>query len=215
MIKKYKKTILLTSLLNLVPMVVGLLLWNRLPEQVVVHWDINGTPDGWAGKAVMVFGMPLIMLALNWVCLFATAADPRQKDQSAKPMNLVLWIVPVLNFVCCGMVYGDALSMEINTNTVMFTLLGLLFIVIGNYLPKCKQSYTLGIRLPWTLHSEANWNATHRFTGRLWVIGGVLLWLCVFLVEKAYLWGLLVIGVLLVVPPVVYSYLYYKRFDKQ
>jgi uncharacterized membrane protein len=211
MIKKYLKTMLITSAVILIPMVVGLLLWNRLPEEMVVHWGINSTPNGWGSRGMVVFGIPLFMLALQWVCMLATTADPKIKDQGTKPMKLVLWICPVLCFFCCFVVYAQALGLKLDVDTVALVLMGILFIVIGNYLPKCKQSYTLGIKLPWTLASEANWNATHRFSGRIWVIGGVLFLLCVFLPKGALVWAMAILLPLMIVPTVVYSYLYYKK----
>ena len=59
--------------------------------------------------------------------------------------------------------------------------IGVLFMIIGNYLPKCKQNYTMGIKLPWTLDDEENWNRTHRFAGFLWVAGGVVIAINAFL----------------------------------
>ena len=80
--------------------------------------------------------------------------------------------------------------------------------VIGNYLPKCKQNYTLGIKLPWTLDDEENWNRTHRFAGFLWVVGGVLIAINAFLEWE---WLFLVVVFAMVLIPAIYSYLYYKK----
>ena len=83
-------------------------------------------------------------------------------------------------------------------------------ILIGNYLPKTKQSYTMGIKLPWTLHSEENWNRTHRMAGFLWVIGGTLMVL-ISLLHLWQVWMMLVIITVMVLVPTVYSYLLYKK----
>ena len=88
-------------------------------------------------------------------------------------------------------------------------LIGLLFIVIGNYMPKTKQSYTMGIKLPWTLASEENWNRTHRLAGFLWVIGGVY-----FLAMTFIGWSLVAFLIplaVMVLVPAVYSYLLYRK----
>jgi hypothetical protein len=97
----------------------------------------------------------------------------------------------------------------------MAIMVGMLFVIIGNYLPKCKQSYTLGIKLPWTLNSEANWNATHRIGGKVWMLGGLLLTQCVFLPKN--LLGVVILLILpaLVLVPVVYSFVYYNRQEKK
>ena len=76
MIKKNKGALILTSLVLLVPILVGLLLWDRLPEQIPSHWGINGEVDGWSSKAFAVFGFPCILLAMHWVCVLISSADP-------------------------------------------------------------------------------------------------------------------------------------------
>ena len=76
MIKKYKKTLIISSLTLLIPVIVGLLLWNRLPEQIIIHWGLNNTPDGWAGKELVVFGLPVLLLAAQWVGVLLTSLDP-------------------------------------------------------------------------------------------------------------------------------------------
>jgi uncharacterized membrane protein len=92
--------------------------------------------------------------------------------------------------------------------------MGVTFLYIGNYMPKCKQNFTLGIKLPWTLNSEANWNATHRLAGKVWMAAGVLFLLCIFLPKPALMLALLIILPVMVLVPLVYSYLYYKKHDE-
>lgn len=214
LIKKYFSTMIAASLVILIPLVVGLLLWNRLPEQITVHWGLNNTPDGWTGKAFVVFGLPGLMLVAQWVGVLLTSLDPKVKNADGKPMKLVLWLIPAISLVVCGVIYGYALGLNFNMDNVALLLVGLLFVIIGNYLPKCKQSYTLGIKLPWTLKSEANWNATHRFGGKVWMLGGLLLTQCVFLPKNLLGVAIFVIMPALVLIPVVYSFLYHKREQK-
>ena len=87
-------------------------------------------------------------------------------------------------------------------------LLGLIFIAIGNYLPKCKQNYTIGIKIPWTLASEENWNRTHRFAGWVWVGGGVVMLLSGFL---GIFWLTLVPAIIMAAVPLIYSYILHKK----
>lgn len=89
---------------------------------------------------------------------------------------------------------------------------GLIFIVIGNYLPKCRHNYTVGIRLPWTLDNEDNWNHTHRFAGYVWIIAGVVTLLSVFLSHAAVVWVAAIFVASL--SPLVYSFVYAKRHGK-
>lgn len=208
MIKKNKGLVITTTLVCLLPVLAGLLLWNRLPEQIPSHWNYQGVIDGWSSKCFTVFFIPLLILAMHWVCLAVTAIDPRSENISAKSLALVLWISPVMSVVVGTLMYGTALGMEMNVDRVMPMAMGLLFVIIGNYLPKCRQNYSIGIKVPWTLHNEDNWNATHRFGGRLWVVGGL-----VTLAAALLGYPLVIFPVLptLGLAPMVYSYLYYKK----
>ena len=212
LIKKYMRTLIISSLVLLIPVVVGLLLWNKLPDPMPSHWDIHGEVDGWSSKAFTVFGLPALMLAMQWVCLFACTADPKYQNYNPKMLKLALWICPAIGLILCGMVYPQAMGYSVPIEVIMPLLVGVLFIIVGNWLPKCQQTYTMGIKLPWTFASEENWNATHRFSGKIWVIGGIITMLTAFF---GSFWLLMVILVLMVILPTVYSYLYYRNHEKE
>ena len=212
MIKKYLRTLIISSLVLLIPVIVGLLLWNQLPDRVPSHWDINGDVDAWSSKGFAVFGMPALMLALQWICVIASMADPKYKNFNTKMLKLVLWTCPAISLIVNGMVYCAALGFELPIEIIMPLLVGAMFIAVGNWLPKCRQTYTMGIKLPWTLASEENWNATHRFGGKVWVVGGIVTMLTSLF---GNFWILMVILVIMVVLPTVYSYLYYRNHEKE
>jgi len=211
MLKKYKKTLILTTILLLLPMVVGLLLWNRLPEQVPIHWNIEGEVDGWGSRAMLVFFLPLFMIAIQWICILATAADPKNKQQADKPIRLVLWLVPVISLITHGATYAAALGLTVEVQQLMLPVLGIVFILIGNYLPKCRRNYTIGIKIPWTLHDDENWTKTHRLAGILWTVGGVLILPTVFLPTKYSFVVFMAIVLTMTLIPMVYSYLLYRK----
>ena len=208
MIKKNMKTLIITSIILLLPILAGLMLWGKLPEQVPSHWNVNGEVDGWSSKTFFVFGLPGIMLAVQWLCVLVTGADPKKANHSGKVMQLILWIIPVLTVVLSAFTYMAALGQEVRVEIIMPVLVGLMLTIIGNYLPKCKQSYTVGIKLPWTLHSKENWNRTHRLAGRLWVVGGIGIMLTAFF---GSFWILLAIMLVMVLVPTVYSYLLHRK----
>lgn len=211
MLKKYKKTLIVTTILLLLPMLAGLLLWNRLPEQVPMHWNFEGEVDGWGSRAMLVFFLPLFMIAIQWICIFATAADPKNKQQADKPIRLVLWLVPVISFITHGATYAAALGLTVEIQQLMIPVLGIVFILIGNYLPKCRRNYTIGIKIPWTLHDDENWTKTHRLAGILWTVGGVLILPTAFLPTKYSFVVLMVIVLTMTLVPTVYSYLLYRK----
>ena len=212
MIKKYKKTLIISSLVLLIPVIVGLLLWDRLPDPMPSHWNIHGEVDGWSSKAFTVFGLPVLMLALQWVCVLASMADPKHRNYNHKMMKLALWICPAIGLILCCMVYPQAMGYSVPMEVIMPLLMGVLFIVIGNWLPKCQQTYTMGIKLPWTFASEKNWNATHRFGGKIWVIGGIITVLTAF---WGNFWILIVVLTAIAILPTLYSYLYYRNHEKE
>ena len=208
MIKKHWKTLLITSLITLLPIVVGLLLWNRLPDKMPTHWDVQGVVDGWSSKPFAVFGLPCIMLAIQWLCALGTAADPKKANHSEKVLHLILWIIPVLSVVLFTITYAAALGKQVPIEVITPVLMGLIFAIIGNYLPKCKQNYTIGIKIPWTLNSEENWNKTHRFAGILWVICGIIIMLTGFF---GGFWIFFGITLLMVLAPMLYSYILHRK----
>ncbi len=212
MIKRHLKTLIITSIVILLPMAFGLCAWNHLPERIATHWGVDGNPDGWSGRGFAVFGLPLFMLAMQWLCTVFTSFDPKNnKGQNAKPMTMVLWLIPAISVVVNAIVYAIAFGLQWRVEMIMPLFMGVLFMVIGNYMPKCRQNHTLGIRLPWTLDDEGNWNATHRFAGRVWVIGGVLVAVCALIPLAAMVWVMLALIFALVILPCVYSYRYYQR----
>ena len=211
MVKRYKKALLLSSVVILLPILAGLILWNRLPSRMPTHWGFGGTVDGWSGKAFAVFGLPLILLAVHWLCVWGTSLDSGNRDQNRKVTGLVLWICPVLSWFTSGIMYAAALDVEVDFVRVTLLLIGIMFVVIGNYLPKCKQNHTIGIRIPWTLNDEENWNATHRVGGRIWVAGGAVLLAGCALPEKFAVTLMIVLLPVLTVAPILYSWLYHKK----
>ena len=208
MIKKNLKVLIITSLISLLPILAGVFLWNRLPEQIPSHWNVSGEIDGWSSKPFAVFGMPLIMLAFQWVCVLATGADPKNANHSEKVVHLVLWIIPVINIVLSVITYAVALGQEVRVEVIMPVLIGLVLAIVGNYLPKCKQNYTIGIKIPWTLNSEENWNKTHRFAGWLWTICGLVIMLTGFL---GGFWIFFGVVLLMVLAPCIYSYILHRK----
>ncbi len=212
MLKNQKAKLIITSAIILIPILIGLLLWNRLPDQVVTHWDANGVPSGWSSKLFAVVGLPLFLLFVHWMCIIATKADPKSANHPLKIMTLVYWICPAVSIFCMGSVYAEALGYQVKMNQTGSFFVGLVFIVIGNYLPKCKHNYTVGIKVPWTLNSEENWNRTHRFAGPLWVICGILFMVLTFIGYPLLSVALIFTAAFL---PMIYSYLYYRNHERK
>ena len=208
MIKKHLKLLILTSVVILLPIVAGVALWNRLPDLLPIHWNTAGEVDKYYAKPIVVFVMPLALLALHWVAALITANDPKRQNQSEKTRQLVFWIVPALGVFLSAVIYATALGTGVKVEMVLPVFFGILFIVMGYYLPKCRLWFTIGIKLPWTLASEENWNKTHLLAGRVWVGGGVLFLIAGFL---SVIWILPIVAVPMVLIPLIYSFILHRK----
>ncbi len=211
MLKNNRKILVLTSLVILLPILAGLILWKGLPDAIATHWNVAGVADGWSGKMFSIFGLPLLFLTFHWICAIITFADPKNKNQSPKVYSMVLWILPVASILSSGFIYTNALGYEINPQCLTSGILGIMFIVFGNYFPKCKQNSTIGIKIKWTLLNEENWNRTHRFASKLWFIGGLIILLTSIMPETVAFTSMLLVLLLLAIVPMLYSYLLYRK----
>lgn len=211
MIKNNKWKLLISSVIIVLPALAGLILWDKLGSQMAIHWGMDGAADGFGSRGFAVLGLPAILLALHWLGVAVTARDHKNKPQSPKVISLVLWICPLISLIACGTIYAAAFDRAPDALRLPLVLIGVIFIVIGNYLPKCRRNRTIGIKVIWALENEENWNATHRFAGRIWVAGGVLMLAAMLLSDKAALTILAVITIAVCALSVGFSYTYYRR----
>ena len=205
MLKANKKTLIIASIVILLPVLIGIVLWNRLPDRMAIHFGMNNEAEGYSSRAVAVFGLPLFLLAVEWLCAAVMANDPKKQNISPKMFSFSLWIAPVISLITAAAMYSFNLGYQVNFTFAVELMLGVLFIIIGNYLPKARQNYTMGIKIPWTLANEENWNLTHRLAGYLWVIGGILM-VIVSLTGTGGAGWLILIVALTVLIPCIYSY---------
>ncbi len=195
-VQKNKGRLFASSAVILLPAVAGLSLW-------VVH--------GWSGTAAVLLLFPLPVFALHWVCVWMTLRDPQNGSQDKKALWMAFWLCPVLSLLFGAVWAAEALNVPSVFFQVQPFVLGLLLIAVGNFLPKCRQNRTLGVKLPWTLASEENWNATHRFAGKLWVVSGAGMSFASFLPETATA-AICVTGIVAAaLLPVGYSYVFSRR----
>jgi uncharacterized membrane protein len=147
-----------------------------LPEQVAVHWNYKGVPNGFEDKRHGAFVLPGVMIAFYVLRMVLPKIDPKSNNYQRfqgtydRLMNGILLFLFFIQVVVITSGFG-----KINPKYVVPELVGLLFIFIGDLSPKFKPNYFLGIRTPWTLYSEDVWKKTHRFGGKVFVILGLLL----------------------------------------
>lgn len=197
MILKFKKTLFFASLACLLPIPVGIALWNLFPDEAV-----TGT---W------IAAVPLSMLAAMWLCVGASALDKSNQNKNEKIHKLILWVIPFLSCVMSGIMYAILLRLDFSPMVWTMVPMGLLFVGIGNYMPKTRMNATMGIKTKHTYSSEANWNATHRLAGKTWFIGGLAIMLSSLLPHAIAIPVMLVCFAVMILVPMVYSYRFYLK----
>ena len=204
-VKINKKLLLFTSILILLSSLVGCVFWDQLPEKMPTHFNLLGQADGYNHKVFAIFGLPALMLLMHWLLLFLMIKDPKSSNISSKIQLLIYWIIPFVSCLSMISIYGESLGYSMMSGILAQIFMGVLMIVIGNYLPKTHRNYIIGIRLPWTLENDKNWRKTHRLAGKIWVFGGLLLFLNSFVQLYVY-WVFFLTLFFVVIIPSVYSY---------
>ena len=203
--KTNKKLLLLTSIVILFPMFWGLMIWSQLPNQISIHFNIADQADNFQPKPLVVFGLPIFLLLVHLFVIFMIGRDPKNRTMNEKMVKVNHWLTPIVSLSISYLIYSKALGSTTNPSVFVSVLLVLIFVIMGNYMPKLKVNHTVGIRLPWTLQSEDNWQKTHRLAGKLWVLGGLIL-----LLESGiqfavpYVMGIVILTIVLI--PILYSY---------
>lgn len=213
MLKRNKGVLIITTLITVLPILVGLILWDQLPDQMATHFNFAGEADGWSGKTFAVIGLPMVLVGTHLICTLATLADPKKQNIGDKMFRLVLWICPVLSIFVNGGVYLYSLGFPVDMGRICMIMVSVVFLIVGNYMPKCRQNYTVGVKTPWALADVENWNKTHRLAGWLWILSGVLMGIAAFLnkMNMAIMLGLILMAAFV---PMIYSYVYYVRHGK-
>lgn len=198
MIKNNKGKFIISSLFISLPILAAVII-NAFVTPLV-----NGALYGFIAISAMT-------LIIHVSCMILTDKLGNVKNQSKKIINLTFWIVPTITNYVSAVMMAIILGADFSISLVIAPLLGLMFIVLGNYMPKARQNNTFGIKIKWTLTNEENWNATHRFAGKLWVALGVLMLLLTFLPEMAFIILFVVATLVAVIASIVYSYAYSRR----
>lgn len=207
--KKFdKKTMILTTIICMLPMIFGLIVYDKIPDMVPTHWNVAGEIDGYSSKVFAVFGLPAFMTIISLFVQVAMATDPKDASSSHKMQMIGVWIAPILSVILVPICILVSMGHKIDVVMIVLLIIGILFVFVGNYLPKCRQNFTVGIRVPWTLNSEENWKKTHRFGGYVFVVAGLIMIVSGFF--QLHLLAAIGITVAAVIP-IVYSFVLYTK----
>jgi uncharacterized membrane protein len=191
-------------------------LFPSLPDTIPTHFNLEGKADAWGDKS-SIFLLPGILGLVSLISYLMLSnmksIDPKRaaKADDGLYKKMAIYLVAFLSALSLVIMYSTAHEV-INIGQLLFPLLGLFFAGFGTYMPKIKQNYFAGFRLPWTLENEDNWNATHKLAGKVWMIGGCLQFLSGLIFNAQLTFGIfMTLVILMVLIPTVYSYLFFRR----
>ena len=130
------KSLMITCIVCLLPILLGIALWDRLPDMMAIHFNINGEPDNFASKDFVVFGLPLFMVLLQAFCCFVNDINAQKHGECRKLEAATKWILPIVTIILQSMTLGIGLGWDIDVRKIVVLIVGVIFLVIGNYLPK-------------------------------------------------------------------------------
>lgn len=193
--------------------VVSVWAYPQLPPMVATHWSLNGTPNGFSSRAWAIAVVPIVLVVMTVVFNVLPKIDPRHANYPKFLTTYWLFANSVIVFllIAHGLFLARGLGYPVRIDRLMPVGVGLLFVILGNYLTRVEPNWFIGIRTPWTLSSDTVWRKTHRTGGWLMVLGGLLIAACAFLPHGAFL-PLFVSAILIMaVIPIVQSYILWKR----
>jgi uncharacterized membrane protein len=206
---KRNKLFLSTTVICFLPLILSFMLYDKLPEQIAIHFSrVKG--DDYVPKAVGAFGLPVLMAVINILTHFKVNNDPNKINPPSVSKYLGMWSAPVTSVILIPEILFLALEYKNSIQGITSAVLGIIITMFGNYLPKCKRNYAIGIKLPWTLNSEANWNKAHHVAGDIWILGGI----CMIIRGYITIQGIpltLIILIVITMIPFLYSYWLYRK----
>ena len=210
------RNLLLVVVFILVPFGYAYYIYPSLPDTIPTHFNASGEADAWGSKD-SIFMLPIIMGVVSLLVFFTLTnvrkLDPKRYANADDGIfkNFAVYTVLFLSVLSMIIIFSTSHA-GIKMEKLLFPLLGLAFGLLGLFMPKIKQNYFAGFRLPWTLESEANWNATHQFGGKVWAIGGGIQFLSGLLLSNEIIFYVFMsIIIIMVIVPTIYSYLFFKK----
>lgn len=188
-------------------------IWNSLPELVPIHWNLEGEIDNWGSKYTLI-GLVFLMPILTYIIMLVVPnIDPKKRIEAmgGKYDQFKFILVAFMSVLSIFIVYISK-NQKLSSPGIIFVLVGILYIFLGNYFKVLKQNYFIGIKTPWTLENEEVWKLTHLLAGKMWVIGGLAVVILSLIVpEDINFYIFLSITAVISIVPIVYSYLIYKK----
>lgn len=203
-------------LLTLTPSFVLYWLWDNIPAIIPTHYNLYGKADDWGEKSMLQWLIPGLSIFMYALLIIIPLIDPKNRlsEMGGKYFSLRFALLGLICYILIMIVYTSS-GHEKKFLSMLLPALALFLMILGNYLQAIKPNYFIGIRTPWTLQDENNWQRTHRFGGRLYLVGGLFLFL-LSLAANSDMLNAIFLGLLLliVITPVFYSFYLFTALKK-
>ncbi len=210
--KKELPLILITA----TPFLYLIYIWNSLPQKVPMHWNLQGEIDRYGSKSELWL-IPLMLPLLTYLLfVLIPYIDPKGKiEKMGQKYHSLKFILTLSMSVLAIFIIYSAKSKSLTSPNYVIALIGVLYLVIGNYFKTVKPNYFIGIRTPWTLENEDIWKSTHQLAGKMWFIAGLCIVILSFILTQKinFILFILITSVITIIP-ILYSFLEFKKHQK-
>jgi uncharacterized membrane protein len=189
--------------------------WDTFPERIPIHFNLQGTPDRYSGKAFGLLIFPAINIVLYAILQAVPMIDPKRNNFQffEGRYRIIRTVIHVLLAFAFFLIAMFSLGYSFDITKVITYALVLMLLILGNYMSSVRLNYSVGIRTPWTLNNETVWKKTHRFTAKLWVFSSIALLVALPFISAALIVFLVFVGMITIIP-IVYSYVVFRTINK-
>ena len=198
------------------PFIASIYLWNDMPDIVPTHFNAQGEADDYGPKWINAFLLPGISVLTYLFLLIIPAIDPKKRiERTQKPITAIRVIISIFLAGIYTIVMMKTFNVDAKIDQFVFVGVGLLIVVVGNYMNSIKPNYFIGLRTPWTLENPEVWKRTHRFSSKLWIIGGSFMIISTFIPSlRGSLYVISGLVAILAIIPFAYSYVIFNKLQK-
>ena len=208
---------LIAWIFSFIPLMITLIVLPMLSDKIPAHFDVSGNVTRYGSKYEML-GLPIVTVLMGFFWTLIGKGTRKDNEKGKQNIKVLFWgdiimslIFTVLTIWFLYLAYSHAETINnsgFDFMKVLSVCLCVGWIILGNYLPKCKPNWYIGIRTKWTLTSDTTWYKTHRFGGKVFLTGGIILTImCLFIFNGAMgLWFSLAGFLIMIIPIIIYSY---------
>lgn len=187
-------------------------LYNKLPDQMPMHWNFAGEVDRYGAKLEGAFLMPFLNAGILFMLIWLPVIDPKRAsyERFESFYKLFQWIMVIFFTIMHALVLIWSLGYQVSIGLYVKLAVGALFMILGNYMGKVGPNWFVGIKTPWTLENPEVWTKTHRLAGPLFFAAGIIIALMAFVDGALSFWIIMISTFIAAFVPIIYSYFIYR-----